>query len=170
MRLGACISHQWPRAAGLAMVIVIVTGASACHRRKQHYETTVEVTRVSAVRSDDANKPLTLDVEVSYSECPGAELEVVRGGADFAACASKYKVGDKVKLGIDHEASEEGNYKWTIRKVGDCTRTPDPNDEAPYAMVRECDDRSVNGSRVGFQCKQIPDKALVDKCPWFKRR
>ena len=152
------------------MLIAVAIGASACHRRKQHYETTVEVTRVSAVRSDDANKPLTLDVEVRYSECPGVELEVVRGGADFAACASKYKVGDKVRIAIDHESSEEGTYKWTIRKVGDCARTPDPHDEAPYALVRECDDRSENGSRGAFQCKQIPDKALVDKCPWFKRR
>jgi hypothetical protein len=154
------------RLAAGAMVLALVT---ACHRTK-HYETTVEVTRVSTVRKDDAGKALTLDFEVSYKECPGTQMEVVRGGAEFAACVSKYKVGDKVKVGIDHEWAAEGHYKWTIRTVGDCTRVPDPSDEASYAMVRECDDWQVNGQRVGFQCKYIPEQNLVDKCPWFKRR
>ncbi|MBX3206157.1 MAG: hypothetical protein KF764_13890 [Labilithrix sp.] len=174
MHVGACVERPrtQPRSASRAVLLTaVVVGlvASACHRPK-HYETTVEITRVSAVRKDEANKPLVLDLEVSYSECPGGQLEVVRGGLEFAPCASKFKVGDKVKVGIDHEWSDEGHYKWTIRTVGDCPRVHDPNDEASYALVRECSDWSVNGSRVGFQCKYIPEQNLVDKCPWFKRR
>jgi hypothetical protein len=148
---------------------VVALAMAACHRPK-HYEANVEVTRIAPIRKDDAGKPLTLDFEVSYLECPGTQIEVIRGGADFAACVSKYTVGEKVKVAIDHEWAEEGHYKWTVRKVGDCTRVPDPNDEASYAMVRECDDWNINGTRVGFQCKYIPEKKLVDKCPWFKRR
>jgi hypothetical protein len=37
-------------------------------------------------------------------------------------------------------------------------------------MVRECDDSVVNGTRVGFECKHVPDPKLVEKCPWFRRR
>jgi hypothetical protein len=160
---------------GACFVRTLVVGAAvfglltACHRPK-HYDANVEVTRIAVVRKDETGKPLTLDFEVSYVECPGSQMEVVRGGPEFAACVGKYKVGDRVKVGIDHEWDDEGFYKWTVRTVGDCTRVPDPNDEASYAMVRECEDWSVNGTRVGFQCKYIPEKKLVDKCPWFKRR
>jgi len=148
---------------------MILTLVAACHRPK-HYEADVEVTRIVPVRKDETGKPLTLDLEVSYVECPGSQPEVLRGGAEFAACVTKYKVGDKVKIAVDHERSDEGHYKWTIRKVGDCTREPDPNDEASYAMVRECDDWSVNGTRAGFQCKHSPEQKLIDKCPRFRRR
>jgi hypothetical protein len=161
------------RGAGIGAKVVVGAIAlalvTACHRAK-HYESSVEVTRIAAVRKDDAGKPLTLDFEVSYVECPGTQMEVIRGGAEFAACVGKYKVGEKVKLGIDHEWAAEGHYKWTVRTVGDCVRVPDPNDEASYAMVRECDDWNVNGTRVGFQCRYIPEQKLVDKCPWFRRR
>jgi len=153
----------------LAFGAVVVATVAACHRPKR-YDTNVEVTRISVVRKDQTGKPLTLDFEVSYSECPGTQIEVIRGDAEFAACASKYKVGDKVGVAIDHEWADEGHYKWTIRKIGDCARATDPDDEASYAMVRECDDWSVNGTRVGFQCKYIPEKKLIDKCPWFRRR
>jgi hypothetical protein len=46
----------------------------------------------------------------------------------------------------------------------------DPEDEASFAMVRECADWKVNDQRVGFQCKYVPDKGLIEKCPWFRKR
>jgi len=164
MHRGAGIVRKF--AGGVVLVGLVVT---ACHRPK-HYDANVEVTRIAVVRKDEAGNPLTLDFEVSYAECPGNQMEVIRGGAEFAACVAKYKVGDKVKIGIDHERDDEGLYRWTVRRVGECTRVPDPNDEASYAMVRECEDWSVNGTRVGFQCKSVPEKSLIEKCPWFKRR
>lgn len=150
-----------------AFVVLVATG---CHRSKT-YEANVEVTRVAPIRKDEAGKTLTQDFEFSYFECPGTQVEVVRGDAKFAECTSKYKVGEKVKVAIDHHfGSDEGVYKWTVKKIGDCERIPDPSDEASFAMVRECDDWSVNGTRVGFQCKYTPERKLIDKCPWFKRR
>jgi hypothetical protein len=153
---------------GLVVGALVLAFGTAC-RRSKHYETNVEVTRIAAVRKDASDKPVTLDFEIAYSDCPGTEVEVIRGDADFAECVSKFKVGDNVKVGIDHEWAG-GHYKWTVRTVGDCSRIPDRGDEASYAMVRECDDWNVNGTRVGFQCKHIPEKKLVDKCPWFQRR
>lgn len=152
----------------LLVCSLVVVGLVACHRPK-HYDATVEVSRIATVRKDDAGKPATIDFEYSFLECPGTQIEVIRGDAAFAACVSKYKVGDKVPLGIDHEWDDEGHWTWVVRRVGDCPRVPDANDEASFALVRECEDWTVNGTRVGFQCRYVPEKKLVDKCPWFRR-
>lgn len=162
---------QWRAGIRSASAIVLGLGcalvSAGCHRAK-HYDTNIEVTRIQPVRKDETGKVLTVDFEVSYFECPGTQLEVLRGDAAFAACVSKFKVGEKLKVGLDH-VWDDGYYKWNVKKVGDCDRVQDPNDEASYAMVRECDDWLVNGTRVGFQCKYLPEKKLTDKCPWFRR-
>ena len=93
-----------------------------------------------------------------------------RSLAVVLAAEAAARDGDKVTVAIDHEWVPEGHYRWTVRRVGDCERVRDPSDEASYAMVRECDDLVVNGTRVGFQCKYLPEKKLVEKCPWFRRR
>ncbi|MBX3189800.1 MAG: hypothetical protein KF819_22435 [Labilithrix sp.] len=147
---------------------VIAIGTIGCHRPK-HYETNVEITRVTAARKDDKGKVLTIDLEYAFSECPGSQLEVLRGDAEFAACIGKHKVGDKVPVSIDHEWADDGHWQWVVRKVGDCRRVADPNDEASFAVVRECEDWNVNGNKVGFQCRYLPEKNLLEKCPWFKR-
>jgi hypothetical protein len=158
------------RRALISLAAVAALLVSAC-RRTTHHETQVDVTRVAAVRKDHATgNPLVLDVEFSFTDCPGQQIEVVRGGAEFAACASNHKLADKLSLAIEHKRAPEGVYTWIVRRVGDCTREPDPNDEASYALVRECEDWEVNGARVGFQCRYIPEKKLVEKCPWFRRR
>ncbi len=153
----------------VAPLVVFALVVSACHRTTNH-ETNVEVTRIHSTRTDERGKPLTVDFEFSYAECPGTQTEVIRGDAKFAECTAKYKVGDKVKVAIEHKWGSEGVYKWTVKKVGDCERVVDPADEASFAMVRECSDWEVNGTRVGFQCKYQPEKKLIEKCPWFRRR
>jgi hypothetical protein len=152
----------------VVVAVLVLLGTLGCHRTKR-YESSVEVTRIHAVRKDETGKPLTVDFEYSFVDCPGTQIEVVRGDAAFAACTAKYKVGERVKLAIDHVWSSEGHWTWNVTKIGDCPRVADPNDEASYALVRECDDWTVNGQRVGFQCRYLPEKKLVDKCPWFKR-
>ena len=153
----------------LSAAVLSALVASGCHRTK-NYEANVEVTRVAPIRKDEAGKVLTQDFEFAYSDCPGTQVEVIRGDAKFAACTSKYQVGTKVKVAIEHKWAAEGMYKWNVKKVGDCERVQDPSDEASFAMVRECDDWDVNGTRVGFQCKYTPEKKLLEKCPWFERR
>ena len=152
-------------AIGVALAGLIVAG---CHRSK-HYETDVEVSRMAVVRKDEAGKPMTLDFEFSYVDCPGAQIEVIRGDAAFATCIGKYKVGQKLRAVIDHTWNVGGHYEPVVRRVGECARVPDPDDEASFAMVRECEDWVVNGQRVGFQCNYSPQKALLTKCPWFAR-
>jgi hypothetical protein len=155
------------RAAVVMSVSTLVL--AACHPTT-HHETEVEITRMVVVRKNESGKPATLDLELSFAECPGSQIEVIRGGAEFAACVSKHTVGDRVKVAIEHKWDDEGVYKWVIKKVDDCDRVPDPSDEASFAMVRECEDLKVNGARVGLQCRYIPEKKLIDQCPWFRRR
>lgn len=151
----------------LAFAIASLLPVAGCHRTK-HYEATVEVTRMTAVRKDEMGAPLTMDVEISYVECPGTQIEVMRGGKEFAACIQqKAKVGDKVNVKIDHRWDPEGHYAFSVTEVQGCPRPPDPNDEASYKLVRECSDWTVNGTRVGFQCNYQNKKELNKKCPWF---
>jgi hypothetical protein len=150
-------------------MLVLAVTATSCHRSRT-YDARATVTRVSPVRKDETGKTLTLDFEISYDECPGTQTEVMRGDAAFAACVSKYAVGTKVPLRIDHAWTAEDRYGWTVKRVGDCDRAVDPSDEASYALVRDCRDWTVNETRVGFQCEYNPGAELLKKCPWFRRR
>ena len=96
---------------------------------------------------------------------------MVRGGKEFAECvAQKVKVGEKVKVKLDHHWTPAGHYDYDVYEVQGCPRPPDPHDEASYKVVRECADWSVNGTRVGFQCNYQNKKDLNKKCPWFMKR
>jgi hypothetical protein len=157
------------RKAIVLSTVILVVLATSCHRSRT-YEAHATVTRVAPVRKDETGKTLTLDFEISYDDCPGMQVEVMRGDAAFAACASKYAVGTKVPLSIEHAWTSEDRYGWTVRRVGDCPRVADPSDEASYALVRDCRDWTVNETRVGFQCDYEPRAELLKKCPWFRRR
>lgn len=156
------------RATTIAFIAVALVSLTGCHRTK-HYEASVELDRVRVVKRDETGKPLTVDVDISYRECPGDQDETIRGGFEFAECMAKHKPGDKVKAKIVHRWDKEGHYKWDVVEVAECKRTVDEHDEASYAMVRECEDWSVNGAKVGFQCNVAPQKALLKACPWFKK-
>lgn len=152
----------------VALVVVAVLPVAGCHPSKK-YEATVEITRVNVVRKDETGQPLTSDLEFSFIDCPGEQTEVIRGGKDFSACIGKLKVGDKAKVKVEQHWDPEGFYDYDVREVEGCPRPPDPNDEASYKIVRECNDWNVNGAKVGFQCNYVGKKDLAKKCPWFER-
>jgi hypothetical protein len=152
------------------LAIAILFGSFASCHKAHTYEATVELTRITSIRKDEQGATLTEDVEFSYFECPGTQIEVIRGGKDFASCMSQHKVGDKVKVKLEHKWDPEGFYDYDVFEVQGCKRPPDPNDEASYKMVRECNDWNVNGTRVGFQCNYSSKKELNKKCPWFQKR
>lgn len=152
-----------------ALVASAIPVVSACHRPKE-YEATVEITRTFVIRKDEAGAPINSDAEFSYIECPGTQIEVIRGGKEFSECMKKYKVGDKVKAKLTYAWDNEGFWDYDVHTLGDCKRPPDPNDEASYKMIRDCSDWNVNGTRVGFLCKYTDKTELNKKCPWFKKR
>lgn len=151
---------------GLFLAVVALGGVGGCHKAK-HYDANVEITRVSVVRRDENGRALTTDVEFSYVECPGTQIETIRGDEAFSACVSKHPVGAKVPVKVEHHWDPDGQYTWDVHQIADCKRTPDPNDEASFAVVRECQDLKVNGASVGFECQITPKKELLAKCPWF---
>lgn len=149
-------------------VSLLATAGAGCHRSKT-YESTVQLTRVSTARRNENGRAVTLDVEFSYEDCPGTQVENVRGGEEFAACMAKHHVGEKVAIKLEHSWNEDGHYDWQVFQVADCPRPPDPNDEFSFATVRECEDWVVSGAKVGFNCNITPAKELLKKCPWFGR-
>ena len=108
-------------------------------------------------------------VEVSYVECPGEQRRMLRGDADFAACFyKKYKVGDKVPAKLMWGPKGDGNYQHKIVGLSDCPKTIDPNDEAAYEVIQDCEPLIVNGVDVGVHCDRTRSKELLKKCPWFR--
>jgi hypothetical protein len=150
-------------------VLLSLLGFASCHR-PHTYDAEATVERISPVRKDENGRTLTVDVEVAYAGCPGKQIEVARGDATLASCVSKYSVGAKIPVQVEHYWTDEGHYTWGLRRIGDCPRVRDPADEASYALVRECGDVNVNGTRVGFECSYVPRRELLRRCPWFKRR
>jgi hypothetical protein len=152
----------------LLAALSVGTLAAGCHDKPRWFTSDVRLTRLDPVRKDAQGKPLTTDAQVSYDNCPGTQIEVIRGGAQFGACMAKYKVGQMMPAKIYWYFHSDGTYHWEIHELGGCARPPDPNDEASYENVRECSDLVVNGVAVGFRCNEIPEQHLLDKCPWFR--
>lgn len=163
------IEARRTKASVLAASALAALLAVGCHRSKK-YEATVEITRLDVVRTDEHGVPLTIDVEVSFVGCPGTQIEVLRGGKELSECLrGKAKVGDKVKVALEHRWGAEGHWTYEIFEVEGCPRPPDPNDEASYKVVRECSDWDVHGTSVGFQCNYADKKDLNKACPWFQK-
>ncbi len=156
-------------ALGLVLPVAVLAFAG-CGKKTKWYDSKVEITRVDAVRKDAKGKWLDLDVEFTYPDCPGQQTEVIRGDPAFAQCMSKYKIGDKVPVRIEYHFLDEGYWDWDIHEMGGCKRPPDPEDEASFDTVQECEPLKVNGVDEGFVCNRIPQKELLAKCPWFNRR
>lgn len=159
------------RNAGLLAALTALAAVS-CSAKSSEYQTNVEITRIRPIRRDDAdwNHVLTIDVEVSYAECPGEQRRMIRGDADFAACILKHKVGDKVPAKLSWGPKDDGTYGHKILQLGDCVKKLDPKDEAAYEIVQDCEPIVVNDVEVGVHCDRKRSPALIDKCPWFRLR
>jgi hypothetical protein len=152
------------------VAFVALSALGGCHKTKQ-YESDVKISRMSVVRKDEQGKPITMDVEIAYFPCPGEQYEVMRGNAEFSACVlGKSKVGDTVKAKILHRWDPAGHYRSDVVELAGCKRELDPEDEASFQTVRDCEDWSVNGAKVGFRCNLASKKNLNKVCPWFQRR
>ncbi|MEZ4410221.1 MAG: hypothetical protein R3A52_27645 [Polyangiales bacterium] len=151
--------------------LALAAAAAGCARSKRYYSH-VEVLRVAARRMErGTGLPRMLDVEVRYVDCPGTQTEVIRGGQDFARCFyERNRVGARVGVQIEHHPTRDGEWEWHVLSVGGCARPPDHNDEASFETVQECRDVFAYGQRIGFRCDRIPQRELLARCPWFRRR
>jgi hypothetical protein len=158
---------------GLGALLV----ATACGDKPKIFDTNVEIARIRPIRRDEkTNQILTLDVEVSFVDCPGEQKKMIRGDKAFAEClysasgeSPKHKVGDKVPVKIAFGPRADGSgYENKLVKVAECTRKPDPKDEASYEVVQDCEPLVVNGVDVGVHCDRKRNRELLHKCPWFR--
>jgi hypothetical protein len=135
------------------------------------YESRVTILRNDAVRVDDAGRPRIVDVDIDWRECPGEQLENVRGDAAFAACVGKFASGSVVPVRVEHRwAEREEHYTWHVSEIGGCPRAYDAEDKGSFTLVQECVDVKEHGEVVGFRCDRVPKADLVAKCPWFRVR
>lgn len=146
----------------------VVFGSAHCSREKT-FTSSVEILRYAPVRTDASGKTIVADVAIRYSDCPGNQQEVVRGGAEFAACMANQKVSSKVPVSLNWYKDKNGYHSWDVTEIAGCKRPPDPNDLGSFETVQECEDVAVHGVVTGFRCKKLPEKQLVAKCPWFQR-
>ncbi len=154
----------------LAALLVLLPGLSSCSSKAKIYDTSVELVRLEVIRADDQGNPLTVDVEMSFEQCPGEQRKTIRGDKFFSACILKHKTGEKVPAKIEHALNEHGEMTPQIVGLAGCERKLDPNDEASFEVVQVCTDLVVNSVKVGFHCDRRPTKELLEKCPWFRRR
>jgi hypothetical protein len=134
------------------------------------YKTKVEINRIEIVQYNEKNQPQVVDVEISYVDCPGSQIEILRGNRELAECVlENYKKTDQVEAEIHWYWNQLGYYQWDVTQLGACKRWKDTLDETSYEMIEECEDFIVYGVKVGFVCKRIPTKNLLKACPWFRR-
>ena len=155
--------------APLAPLLVSLAGLSACTPASETYQTQVELRRMAVVERDAKGAPLAVVVELEYPDCPGEQAESFQEDAAFAQCIGKYKQGDKLPATLSWEPVGYGHFDSEVDKVGDCARSRDAAESRSYEVVEQCSDVVVNGIKVGFHCDRKPTKALLDKCPWFRR-
>jgi hypothetical protein len=151
--------------------VVALLALAGCGDKPRAYDTNVEVLRIRPINRDPStNEIRTVDVEVSFFDCPGEQRKTIRGDKAFAACILKQKVGDKLPVKLWYGRVSDDRYGNKIVKLGPCDRTPDPKDEASFEVVQDCEPVVVNGVDVGVHCDRRRSKALLAKCPWFKDR
>ena len=149
--------------------VALLVGVAGCKAKPKMYDAKVKLNRVSAIRFAADGKPVDTDVEFNWFECPGEQIEIIRGDVNFAECMKKYKVGDEVPVKVDYHWDNSGKFDWDITEMGGCKRPPDDDDLSSFDTVQECEEIVVNGVNEGFKCNRIPNKALLKKCPWFAR-
>ena len=143
---------------------------AACSPKEKWYTTSVEIERIEPVRLDAQGKPLDVDIQFSYPECPGEQTEIIRADAAFAQCFLKHRVGDRVPVKILYHLDKQGYHDWDVHEMDGCPRPPDEDDEASFDNVQECSPILVNQVPEGFFCNRIPHRELLVRCPWFNRR
>lgn len=154
--------------ATLALAAILVT-ASGCNRAR-FYDARVKLNRITPIRFAPDGTPLDVDVEFEWFQCPGSQVEIIRGTKAFGECMKQYKPGDDVRARVEyHWEDRHGSWDWDVNEMGDCLRPPDNDDLSSFDVVQECEPIIVNGVDEGFRCNRIPQKALLAKCPWFAR-
>lgn len=164
--MGAAVSSR--RRTG-ALVAALAVCAVACGPREERFESVVQVVRKVVVEKNPDGSVEQVDFELEWDPCPGDQYQVVRGGREFAVCSDKYEVGDYVPVIVKRYWDARGFYRWSVVRLGECSRTSEPGSFGSYEKSAECKDVVNYGRTVGFNCSRKPFRDLVKRCPWMER-
>lgn len=153
--------------------------ATACSGKPKTFTTNVQLVEINPVTWDQAENITSLDLKVSFVDCPGDQEKIFRGDKAFAECVwsnkrngdkAKHNEGDKVPATVSFYPRADGSgYKYDIIKVANCERKVDPLDRgSDYDHVQTCKDLVVNGVNIGVRCDRTRNAELLKKCPWFQ--
>jgi hypothetical protein len=144
---------------------------AGCGHPERRYESVCQVTRMNVVETGDKDVTQQLDLELEWDPCPGDQVQIVRGGEEFAACIAKKgtKPGDMVPVKVLHFWDTRGFFRWDIDEVDGCARPIQPDVEGSYEKSQECQETKGHGRVDGFACNRRPFKRLVSICPWMAR-
>ena len=137
---------------------------------ESRYTAVCQIIERDVVEVNAAGAPAQVDLELEWDSCPGDQFQVVRGGADFAACTARYEVGDYVPVKIVHFWDELGFYRWDIEQLGECSRRVDPAMPGSYEKSQECTPYDLAGREQGFDCSRRPFRTLLTVCPFMARQ
>ena len=144
--------------------------ASTACEKPQNFTTTVEVAHVQRFGSDP-KAPSLIDLELLFPDCGADVQRLIRLDKKFAECVGPIKAGDKLTAQIALSWNrEKGSYRSDFTKIGACEAKADQTDEANYELVQVCKDLVATGATVGTHCDRSRPKALLEKCPFLRRK
>ncbi len=152
----------------LACALLVTAG---CSRPPKRYTTNVEIQQVQIFGRDPKTAPMLVDVEMRFTDCPGDARKLIRTEKSTSACVASLKKGDKVEaeLVMGYVAAT-GSQRAEVVRLGTCAVKTDQKDAANYEIVQVCTDVIASGVPVGVHCDRKREGAIVEKCPWFKRK
>lgn len=143
-------------------------GLAGCHR-DEHFESVAAITAQTVVERDESGQPELVDLQIEWDPCPGDQVEMIRGGREFARCVAGLERGQFVPVKVLHQWDTRGYWTWAIESVNGCPRPVEKNSPGSYERSQECRTLRSHGFPYGFKCDRQPKKDLVDVCPWTRR-
>jgi hypothetical protein len=152
------------------LTVVVASFLLTGCERSQTFTTTVELVDIEHFGEPPATAH-QVNFELRYADCPGDNRRILRGDKDLAACTKDLKEGARVPLEIVSKySSEKGGYRAEVTKIAGCAVKWDRKEEANYEMTSVCTDIEATGAVVGVHCDRSRPKALVEKCPFLRRK
>jgi hypothetical protein len=164
---------SWVRTASVVGALVVTMALAIVVPKVVHrdevFDAVVQITGKTVVDADENGTPLLIDVQMEWDACPGDQVQVVRGGTEFARCLASVKVGDYTAVKVTHLWDSRGFYSWDLSNVGGCNHPIERNTPGSYERSQECEATSSHGHRDGFVCDRRPYRELLAVCPWMGR-
>ncbi len=149
-------------------VLASVALVAGC-RAERRYESVCQITAITPVELDAAGETSLVDVQIEWDPCPGDQVQVIRGGADFAKCMARWSSGDLVPAKVLHFWDTRGYWTSEVYELAGCARPFQVDGVGDYTKSRECRDKASHGRADGFDCSLLPEARLAALCPWMKR-